>query len=139
MDSTLSPIILPMLIQLKATKHGAPNVDDDDVPDELKSTSAPPKENTWDTDENHFKRWDYVLDEMIWAHQQLTDRDNDEQFWLEHGEIDWEDDTPPDENGCKPIKWKKKSKVDWDGWKAHHARIDNGVRLFGKYYRSLWD
>ena len=139
MDSTLSPIILPMLKQLKRDKHGAPHVDDCDVPDELKSTSAPPKENTWDADANHFKRWDYVLDEMIWAHQQLTDRDNDERFWLEHGEIDWEDKTPPDENGCKPIVWKKKSKVDWDGLKAHYDRIDNGVRLFGRYYRSLWD
>jgi hypothetical protein len=36
MDSTLAPIILPMLVQLKATKHGAPNVDNADVPKELR-------------------------------------------------------------------------------------------------------
>ena len=32
MDHTLAHIILPMLKQLKETKHGAPNVDDEDVP-----------------------------------------------------------------------------------------------------------
>ena len=38
MDHTLAPIILPMLVQLKATKHGAPQVDDKDVPKELHMT-----------------------------------------------------------------------------------------------------
>jgi len=32
MDHTLSYIILPMLKQLRATKHGSPFTDDDDVP-----------------------------------------------------------------------------------------------------------
>ena len=45
MDHTLADIILPMLQQLKASKHGAPYVDDQDVPEELRSTSAPPREN----------------------------------------------------------------------------------------------
>jgi len=35
MDHTLAHIILPMLKQLKASKHGAPNVDDEDVPEHL--------------------------------------------------------------------------------------------------------
>ena len=81
MDKTLSPIILPMLKQLKETKQGAPNVDDEDVPEELKSTSAEPKENEWDTDSNHFKRWDYVLDEMIWAFEQLVDDSWEDQYY----------------------------------------------------------
>ena len=54
-------------MNLKKDKHGAPNTDDADVPDRLKSTSAPPKTNTYDTDEFHFQRWDWILDEMIWA------------------------------------------------------------------------
>ena len=70
MDSTLAYIITPMLKQLKETKHGAPCVDDKDVPKELRSTSAPPKKNNWDVDANHFKRWDWVLDEMIWSFEQ---------------------------------------------------------------------
>ena len=58
MDHTLAPIILPMLKQLKETKHGSPEVDDADVPEELRSTSAPPKEKDWDIDDNWHKRWD---------------------------------------------------------------------------------
>ena len=65
MDYSLSFIVVPMLKQLKETKHGAPFVDDEDVPEELKSTSAPPKENDYDTDENHFKRWDWALNETV--------------------------------------------------------------------------
>ena len=79
MDTTISYIILPMVKQLHADKHGAPNVDDEDVPEELKSVSAPPKENVWDVDANHFKRWDYILDEMIWSFEyKLKDTDLDD-------------------------------------------------------------
>jgi len=70
MDHTLAPIILPMLVQLKATKHGSPDVNDKDVPKHLRSTSAPPKENDWDIDDNWHKRWEWVMDEMIWAFEQ---------------------------------------------------------------------
>jgi hypothetical protein len=77
MDSTLSLIILPMLVQLAATKHGAPFTDDADAPEHLRSTSAPPKENEWDTDGNHFVRWDWILGEMIWAFQRISDKATD--------------------------------------------------------------
>ena len=87
MDYTLSHIIVPMLKQLKETKHGSPFVDDEDVPEELKSTSAPPKENDWDTDENHFKRWDWALNEMIWAFEQNLDDKSEEKFF-DHAEWD---------------------------------------------------
>ena len=87
MDHTLSLIILPMLKQLHATKHGSPHVDDEDVPEHLKSTSASPKENEWDTDDNHFKRWDWVMDEMIWAFEQMVDEDSTEKFY-DHTAVD---------------------------------------------------
>jgi hypothetical protein len=38
MDHTLALIILPMLVQLKESKHGAPHVDNADVPKELRAT-----------------------------------------------------------------------------------------------------
>ena len=70
-----------MLKQLKKDKHGAPLVDDEDVPEELRSTSAPPKENEYDIDDNHFKRWDWVMDEMIWSFEQMQpDCDWDDQY-----------------------------------------------------------
>ena len=36
MDHTLAHIVLPMLVQLKRTKHGAPMTDNADVPKELR-------------------------------------------------------------------------------------------------------
>ena len=143
MDHTLADIILPMLKQLQETKHGGPFVDDDDVPDELKSTSAPAKENEWDTDDNHFKRWDYVLDEIIFAFECKVDDSWSDKF--SSGEFDkktvacqW------DENGkAKMYEWidgpNHTYKLDFDGMQEVQKRITNGFRLFGKYYESLWD
>jgi len=67
MDSTLTPIILPMLKQLKTSKHGAPSTDDKDVPSNIQSINAKPKEHEHDIDEFHFARWAWVMDEMIFA------------------------------------------------------------------------
>ena len=128
MDHTLAHIVLPMLIQLKATKHGAPWVDDEDVPEELRSTSAPPKENEYDTDDFHFKRWDWVLDEMIWAFEQKC---------RDHWEDDYYGDYVEDQkNGSMAgsFEW-----VDHEGQKAHQERMSNGFMLFGKYFESLWN
>ncbi len=130
MDYTLSHIVVPMLKQLKETKHGSPFVDDEDVPEELKSTSAPPKENDYDIDENHFKRWDWALNEMIWAFEQNLDDKSEEKFF-DHAE--W------DEKEKDFGKNLHKIKIDQPGLKAHQDRKANGFRLFGKYYSGLWD
>ena len=67
MDNTLAYIIAPMLKQLKETKHGSPFIDDEDVPENIRSINAKPKENDYDVDEYHHDRWNYVLNEMIWT------------------------------------------------------------------------
>jgi hypothetical protein len=119
-----------MLIQLHETKHGAPFTEDEDVPEELRSTSAGPKENEWDTDDNHFKRWDWILTEMIWAfHQEL--QDDDEAEFFDHSEsVD---------SGGDFNERLGKLKVDREGLQTHQERKANGFRLFGKYYQALWD
>jgi len=129
MDDTLANIILPMLKQLKEDKHGAPNVGDKDVPKELKSTSAPPKENEWDTDDNHFKRWEWVLDEMIWAFEQKTTDDAESKFFEHPKRIEGE-------KFEERIHRVKCDKVGLDAWQKRKA---NGFRLFGLYYEGLWD
>ena len=129
MDHTLAYIIHPMLVQLKKDKHGAPHTDDEDVPKKLRSYVASPKKNPWDTDENHFKRWDYILDEMIWAFEQELKDDDEEQFY-DHSES----------NDAKTWDEKmSKLKVDREGLEAHQKRKANGFRLFGRYYQNLWD
>jgi hypothetical protein len=147
MDSTLALITLPMLKQLKATKHGSPNTDDEDVPDNLKSINAEPKENEWDTDSNHFLRWDYILDEMIFAFECKLNETWDEEFWT--GEYGKFKSIPTGEQFHNPITNKLENtytmemtgnrKCDWSGRELMQNRITNGFRLFGKYYEALWD
>ena len=132
MDSTLSTIVVPMLKQLKKVKHGAPHVDLADVPKHLHPTKAQQKKlnSMGNTDPLFFKRFDWVLDEMIWAHEQIISDDGDSQFYDHSAANDPKDDFNTQID---------KIKVDRKGLEAYHKRIDNGLRLFGKYYRSLWD
>lgn len=84
MDSTLALIIHPMLIQLKNTTHGAPDVDNEDVPVELHSHNKDP----YTVDDKYFDRWNYVLDEMIWSFGKITESDYDkstEVFRIKNG------------------------------------------------------
>ena len=147
MDSTLGLIILPMLKQLKNDKHGSPSVDDEDVPQELKSTSAPAKENEWDTDENWFKRWDWVIDEMIFAFEHKLNRDWEDAYRKGEHDMLW---VPVDVHGNEVPKGDHKYfqmkrgpndtyECDYDGMQLVENRIANGFRLFGKYYQGLWD
>ena len=135
MDNTLAHIIVPMLKKIKEDKHGAPYVDDEDVPDELKSTAALPKENDYDTDSNHFKRWDWVVDEMLWAFEQsLTEWES--QYFSGKHDIVWKksgEDAFVTEKGPNDT-----FKIDEEGIKKHHDRMKNGRRLFAKYYEGLW-
>ena len=110
MDSTLAHIIVPMLKQLKESTHGAPNVDDEDVSESLQATSDPPTEEEG-VDDNHFKRWDYVLDEMIWSFSQINE-EGENQYRTNYG--------------AAPFR-------------KHQERMNNGFKLFGKYYQDLWD
>ena len=147
MDHTLAHIVLPMLKQLKTTKHGSPLVEDEDVPEHLRSAAAPAKENEWDIDDNHFKRWDWVMDEMIFAFNCKVDDSWEEAF--RSGVLDVVT-VPVDKDGNEVPKgehkfWQMKDgpnntyKCDYEGMKVVEDRIQNGFRLFGKYYQGLWD
>lgn len=124
MDDTLAMIILPMLKQLKETTHGSHVVDNEDLPEELRftgtDTSLSPQlsfdfedgytDLYWNTYE---LRWNWVLDEMIWAFEQKN------TYWEEQFFVN--------------------DKLDGEGYQKHHERMQNGFRLFGKYYEGLWD
>jgi len=130
MDHTLAHIVLPMLVQLKRTKHGAPWVAVADVPKELRPTKKDINAYNKDgsTDDKFFKRWDYVLDEMIWAFEQKC-RDH------------WEDDYygPYIESEDKRELFGRFEWTDDEGRQKHQERMTNGFKLFGKYYENLWD
>jgi len=159
MDHTLALIILPMLIQLRDTKHGSPLVDLEDVPGELRTVGHEDwssqlefkfddhkqyENDSWDM--TH-RRWVWVLNEMIFAFECVLNEDWDEQFWSgEWGDIDFEE---TDEETFNPITNKVEKLAtmvstgnrtcDWKGRQEMQDRISNGLRLFGKYYQGLWD
>jgi hypothetical protein len=145
MDHTLGMIALPMLKQLQESKHGAPLVADEDVPKGLglRSTEADPKENEWDTDSNHFARWDWVLGEMIFAFEHKLDDSWQDAF--RSGEIDWKTKACAwDETGKATLYQSVDGpnhtyKCDYAGMKKVEDRIQRGFVLFGKYYQNLWD
>jgi len=103
LDWTLAQIIHPALMMLKQQKNGAPWVNPMDVPEELRPTPEELANYEEDarTDELWFDRFDYILDEMIWAFDQIKQDVNIHS-------------------------------------KSDAARINNALRLFGKYYQSLW-
>jgi hypothetical protein len=143
MDHTLAMIILPMLKQLKETKHGSPMVDDADVPSNLgiRSADAPSHED-WETDDNVHKRWDWVMDELIWTFTQLNDEDNDSQFHTGEHDISFKEIDSADEDGeplYEMVPGPNDTHVyDRDAHMKHQERISNGLQLFGKYYQGLW-
>ena len=138
MDHTLALIVLPMLKQLKETKHGAPYVDLKDVPKELQPKKQTKKQkDNGETDSTHFERWDWVLDEMIFAFDSKVNDDWEDQF--ETGTSDLQLKKQEDGNS-QMVEGPNHTKVyDWEGRKAYQERISNGFRLFGKYYENLWD
>ena len=143
METTLGYIVRPMLKQLREKKHGAPDVDAEDVPEHLRPSENDVKSYNIDgtTDDLFFKRWDWIMDEMIFAFESLEGGANE----------DWEDQFTTgkydfrfkkiDEKGTSEMVHgpNHTAETDWDARKAYGARIQNGFRLFGKYYQHLWD
>lgn len=132
-DHTLALIAVPLLRQLQATKHGAPLVDDDDVPEGLGLRSYETekiKANEWDVDSNHFRRWDWVLAEIIWALEQKIGDDCESQFHSQKN---------PDLKSRDFDQMMDNLVFDRDGWQAWQDRKTRGYKLFGKYYENLWD
>lgn len=152
MDRTLAMIALPMLKQLKETKHGSQIVDLEDVPEYMRTTTTTEYDSQQcfdfykeDKEERNYDihgRWDWVLDEMIFA---FESRFNDWDSKYFSGNYDMK--SVPcqwDENG-KPTLFtfeegpNHTSKFDNEGYQKENERIQNGFRLFGKYYNGLWD
>ena len=155
MDSTLADIILPMLKQLRDTKHGSPYVDLEDLPEELRmvgyedgssqlnldfETAEQFKEDSWNI--TH-QRWEWVLNEMIFAFEHHVDDSWEEAFStgihdIKHVPCEWYEDGKPKlyslEKGPNDTYH-----CDYEGMRKVHKRIENGFRLFGKYYQGLWD
>jgi hypothetical protein len=149
MDTTLAHIILPMLKQLKATKHGSPWVDDEDVPHLVKKKKRSKKKSEEDQHADTHERWDWVMDEMIWTFEQIVDPDEGRSNYYIPYEAGEEIDRAPfcftsAETGETMYLWTEEEEREMGRYdpklhKAYQERINRGLRLFGKYYQGLWD
>ena len=108
---TIAMVAVPVLKQLQKTKHGSPYVDPEDVPEHLRPEGEMPTNG--DIDDKHHDRWDWALSEILWSLEQCAREDYMEDFY--------------------------DGDVDIDGLKAHEERMQNGLRLMGKYFLNLWD
>lgn len=111
LDHTLAIIIHPALVQLKATNHGFFTVDPIDTPSIEKG-----EDFEYGVDSKSEARYNWVMDELIWTFDQLANHTDDTFFYDEASKT-----------------------YNHEASKEYHMRIDNGLRLFGKYYRGLWD
>jgi len=110
MDSTLAPIIVPMLKQLKATKHGIPMSVVPEGP-EWTDEYGNPNEAAMEV---AIKSWDEILDKMIFSFESKMDDEWESKYFV---------------NG----------KYDQEGHIAMEQKIQEGFELFGKHFSSLWD
>jgi hypothetical protein len=150
-DHTLALIVLPMLKQLKATKHGYAMVDPEDAPkkyrwiereeyDDQKDLFDVPRANTEPTMAE--LRWEWVMDEMIFAFEHLVDDDWESKFSSGNTDLKWvKVENMYDGQSCYRMENGPNHtyKIDTEGLRVVNERISNGLMLFGKYYRGLWD
>lgn len=150
MDSTLAMIIYPMLLQLKENHHGVPN----DFADVGGADYEPQECFDFYKDTHHelsnqkMKSWADTLDKMIWSFQQIAYGDYDSKY--HHGKAEY-DYIKSDKQYPNPVTGKleptyqmldKNPDEHWYdhvGHMKHEERIQEGIDLFAKYYRNLWD
>lgn len=125
LDYTLALIILPAL---KAYK----NNHDSSYPGDLKS----------------HEEWEAVLDKMIWSFENIaTDYEEDEFYTEVIGKIYFpepkRDQKPYDKNHWWTHFGFNRSfshmRFDSEGYTKHREKVQEGLNLFGKYFRNLWD
>jgi len=157
MDSTLAYIIIPMLKQLRDSAHTSAQVDNQDLPVHLRHDNNPRNETgqydlfadeEYDDQvgDTYVPRWNYILDEMIWAFEQVN-TDWESQFSsgvhdMFSKPVDAEGNEVPEDQAeffelCKGPN--ATYEIDWDRRQAYSDRMQNGYLMFGKYFQALWD
>ena len=83
------------------------------------------------------QRYNWVMDEMIWAFKEVLNDLNQEKFWS--GESDFFFEEIPGTTKQRVVKGPNHTSVfDSEAFAQHKARVDNRLRLFGAYYLNLW-
>lgn len=148
LDHTAALIILPLLLQLKNTQHGVPNefayrvggdMDDNYCFDFIKDDDI-------EVFDKGCQRWSDTLDKMIWSFQQIAMDDYDSQYHHGQAKIYWKpiEITNPSTGQVEEMfemvdKNPNEHWYDYIGHRLHEEKIQEGLDLFSKHFRSLWD
>jgi len=132
-DYTLAKIAYPLLIQLKETNHGYGFIDDEDVPEELRTDNGEPIDYANEDDSSGRKeKFVWFMDEIIWTMKELGNYEDESP--------DFPKDVPLFMSKSKRTPEQDEKVAAWMAeMQAHEGRLQNGCRLFGKYFRNLWD
>lgn len=141
-DDTLAMIILPVLKQLRDTTHGSSGSMPafSQISTNLSQLTFPFYAE-WDdiaSDAGH-KEWKEILDKMIWSFEQFIDDSWQDQYWIQKPIIDMEEYDEDKGFDITKLRWKQEGICDWEGMRKHEEKINEGLELFGKHYRDLWD
>lgn len=149
-DHTLAHIIYPALLQIKEQKQGVPGdfIDDIGGEDYVDQQSFDFYKESYDEAFNKkCEAWNECLDKMIWSFEQIIKDNYDSQY--HHGETDY-DWVESDVLYPNPVTGKMEKTFqmvdknpdahwyDYEGHQLHEKRIQEGLELFGKYFRNLW-
>ena len=150
LDHTLALIILPSLIQLRDTKHGVPSEFVRAVGSDIDGNYSFDfiKDDEDKVFEKGCESWNDVMNKMIWSFQQIVDGEYDSQYHHGHIRIGWK---KSESQFLNPLTGNMEDTIemvdenpyehwyDHVGHMKHEERIQEGLDLFGKYFRSLWD
>lgn len=88
---------------------------------------------------------------MLWSFEQIRDdypdssfnKWHDKQFWnlIDNGLLPMEIAEEADENGLHAVKFNDEETPQeiWNADKIYHEKVQDGLDLFAKYFRHLWD
>ncbi len=144
-NGSVGPIILEWLKQFRTyNKHGVPA----DMPSFLNTVedyttqlcfdfykqSNPPFSDSED-------EWNIILDKMIWSFEEIINEPNGDCYWDVKPNIDF-DTTFAQESksdGFHETVWKETGKFNHRKHDEYQNKIQEGLDLFCKYLRNLWD
>lgn len=152
LDHTLSLIILPALQKFKEDDRVSFQVDDEDVPDNIKSTNSKPYDSSiGELDDFYFDRSKYIMDAMIYSFEKIVDDSWEHDFYSYPNDVrpefkfiavDYDGNEVDEDEYEGEVMYKmdmnNRMNIDRDGINAINDKIDFGLKMFGKYYRGLW-
>ena len=127
-DATLALVVYPVLVAYKQDilEKGA-------VPSEFLTPVDVSGKSEEEAQKIHdemygvgLTKWEEVLNKMIWSFEQAKDGYvGEEDFFAINEDVDSED-------------IENRYDIDNEGLNDYYQKIDEGLSLFGRYYRSLW-